>query len=75
MPRFNAFSRNVNTIIWKYFPHKVEYTILRENSTKILEKDILRDKDGIYTVHHFVDSNNLRVEISSQKKRQKKNGA
>ena len=41
----------------------------------ILEKDTLRDKDGIYTVHHFVDSNNLRVGISSQKKRQKKNGA
>ena len=28
---------------------------------------ILKDKGGIYTVYHFVDSNNLRAEIFSKK--------
>ena len=39
MPRFNAFSRNVNTINLKIFPtHGAIYTSLRENSESILER-------------------------------------
>ena len=35
-------------------------------------KLILKNKGGIYTAYHFVDSNNLRVEMSSKKRRQQK---
>ena len=60
----------------------VEHPNLRENSIGILEKDIalrrlslrltLSDMGGIYTVYHFVGSNNLRVEISFKKRKQQK---
>ena len=36
---------------------------------------ILRDKGGIYTVYHFADSNNLRVEKYSKKRGKQKKGA
>ena len=40
MPRFNAFSRTVNTINLKNFStHGGIYTSWRENSTSILERD------------------------------------
>ena len=32
-------------------------------------------KGGIYTIYHFVGSNNLRFEISLKKRRQQKKGA
>ena len=40
MPRFNTFSRNVNTINLKIFPtYGGIYKSFRENSTSILERD------------------------------------
>ena len=39
MPRISAFSRNVNSINLKLFPHMVEYKSLKEHSTSILERD------------------------------------
>ena len=39
MPQINAFSRNMNPINLKIFPHLVEYKHLSENSTTILERD------------------------------------
>ena len=35
----------------------------------------LKGISGIYNVYHFDDSNNLKVEMSSKKKRQQKKGA
>ena len=35
----------------------------------------MKGKSGMYTVYHFVDFNNLRVEISSKMRRQQKKGA
>ena len=37
MPRINAFSRNMNPINLKIFPHLVEYKHLSENSPTIPE--------------------------------------
>ena len=67
----------------------VEYTSARENSTSIFKnpkefmemwknvslRPTMKEKGGIYTVYHFVDFNNLRVEISSKKRRQQKKSA
>ena len=39
-PQINAFSRDVNSIILKFFPHMGEYKSLRENLTSILETEI-----------------------------------
>ena len=38
MSRFDAFCRNVSPLVWKFFPHMVEYTSLRENSISILDR-------------------------------------
>ena len=40
MPQINVFSRDVNSIILKFFPHMEEYKSLRENLTSFLEIEI-----------------------------------
>ena len=65
----------------------VEYTSLRENLTSILKIDkalrslkkyekflsvILKDKSSFDTFYRFIDSNNLRVEISLTKRGKQK---
>ena len=36
---------------------------------------ILKNKGGIYTFYYFVDSNKLKIETSSKKRRQQNKGA
>ena len=59
-----------------------KYSGERESSKEFIEiwndvslRLILKDKDGIYTVYHIGDFNNLRAEISSKKTWQQKNVA
>ena len=80
--RFDVFSRNLNTINWKNFPHMVEHTIYRKfkehiwREIKDIWKDvslrlILKDKDkGGY---QFVGSN-LGIEILLKKREHHKKG-
>ena len=57
--------------IWKYNNHYGEWSKEFTEIRKVVpSRLILKDKGGIYVVYQFVDSNDLRVEISSKKRRE-----
>ena len=66
--RIYKFEREFNKYFGETFWRKSQGVY--RNMNKCILRIILKNKCGIYTVYHFVDSNKLQIETSSKKRRQ-----